>query len=463
MAEFLSRVQFALTAAFHITYPAVTIGLSVFLVGLYAAYWRTGREVYLRAFRFWRRIFAIGFAIGVVAGLVLTFEFGLNWGIFADRAGPVIGPIIGWEVLTAFFLEAGFIGIMLYGDGRVRHGVMLFSCAMVTLGTLFSTTWILVANSWMQTPVGYEIVDGRFQPVNWLHIIFSPSFDYRFTHMLLGALVGAAFFVTGLSVWWVRRNVHLDVARLCLAVGLAAAAVLMPLQIYMGSTNSAKTYGARPGILAAAQGVWYDTTSWPQIIVPNIGAGPGEAPWRSYGIPYLGAYFLNNDPSLTKPISGMVHVPKDERPNVWIVFYAFHLMLWGAMVLFGTTVAATLIRLRGKLWQAHRFHRWLLWLTPLGVVCVICGWVTAEAGRQPWVVYGLLRTKDALSPLSTGQVVTTLSGFVLAYLVLCTLYIRFVVRSVREGPEPAPDPGPGQRSERGTGPEPWPEPKGAGV
>lgn len=434
-AELLSRIQFGLTAAFHVIFPAVTVGLSMLLAVLYGAYWRTGKQVYLDAFHFWRRIFGIGFAIGVVAGIVMTFEFGLNWSNFAYKAGPIIAPIIGWEVLTAFFLEAGFIGILLYGEGRVRHGVMFLSACMVALGTLLSTTWILAANSWMQTPAGFEEVAGQYRPTNWWHVVFNPSFDFRFAHMFFGALTSASLLVAGIGAYWARKGQTSEVARLSLRLGLAAACVLVPVQSYLGSMNATQMFGRNQGLLAAAQGHWdSNSTAWYQILLPNPG---GDPPVVAYGFPKLGAYFLNNDPSMTEPVPGMDEVPEDERPNMYIVFYAFHVMLWGAMLMFGMTIAATVLQWRRRLVESRRFLAILQWMAPLGVAAVIGGWVTAEAGRQPWVIEGQLRTEDALSHLSTDAVALTVTVFVGTYLTLLTLFVRFVRNTVREGPHAA--------------------------
>jgi cytochrome d ubiquinol oxidase subunit I len=240
----LSRWQWALTAAMHITFPAVTVGTSVFLVVCYAMYMRTDDEVWLRMFRFWRRIFGIGFALGVVSGIVLTFEFGLNWGRFAHDVGPIVGVIIAMEVVTAFFLEAGFLGLLVYGEGRIGKRMMLLATCMVSLGTTLSVTWILVANSWMQTPDGYKVVHGQFQPTNWLHVIFNPSFGIRFVHMLVGALIAAAWFIAGVSAWYLVKRRHLPIARRGVSVALGVLALLVPMQVFIGD-NVAGAYVAK--------------------------------------------------------------------------------------------------------------------------------------------------------------------------------------------------------------------------
>jgi hypothetical protein len=269
----LSRWQWALTAAMHITFPALTVGTSIFMVVCYAMYMRTDDEVWLRMFRFWRRIFGIGFALGVVSGIVLTFEFGLNWGRFAHDVGPIVGVIIAMEVVTAFFLEAGFLGLLVYGEGRIGQRMMLFATCMVTLGTTLSVTWILVANSWMQTPDGYKVVDGQFQPVNWLHVIFNPSFGIRFVHMLVGALIAAAWFIAGVSAWYLIKRRHLPVARRGVSVALGVLALLVPVQMFIGDHVAGDyvfKYKAPQGL--AMEGNWNSgNTGENFIVIPNQG------------------------------------------------------------------------------------------------------------------------------------------------------------------------------------------------
>jgi cytochrome bd ubiquinol oxidase subunit I len=233
----LSRWQFAITVMFHMTFPAITVGLSILLCGLYGMHWRTGNPIYLQMFRFWRRIFAVGFAIGVVAGIVITFEMGLNWGIYAAKTGPIIGPIIRMEVVTAFFVEAGFIGILLYGDGRVRRGTMFAATVMVAIGTLLSSSWIIAANSWMQTPAGYVLRGGRFEPTNWMNTIFNPSFIWRWPHMLIAVLISASFFVAGIGAWYLVKGRALTFSRRSVSIGLGVAAILVPVQVFVGDPS----------------------------------------------------------------------------------------------------------------------------------------------------------------------------------------------------------------------------------
>jgi cytochrome bd ubiquinol oxidase subunit I len=279
----LSRWQWALTAAFHITFPAVTVGTSLLLVVCYAMYMRTDDEVWLRMFRLWRRIFGIGFALGVVSGIVLTFEFGLNWGPFAHDVGPIVGVIIAMEVVSAFFLEAGFLGLLVYGDGRIGRRMMLFATCMVALGTTLSVTWILVANSWMQTPSGYKIKNGQFQPVDWLHVIFNPSFGIRFVHMFVAVLIAASWFIAGISAWYFVKRRHLPIARRGLSIALGTLALVVPLQGFLGDTVAGYVAKYKLPELEALEGNWNSTnTGYNVLVIPNQGAaknGRPPEPW----------------------------------------------------------------------------------------------------------------------------------------------------------------------------------------
>jgi cytochrome d ubiquinol oxidase subunit I len=435
----LSRWQWALTAAFHITFPALTVGTSVFLVVCYAMYMRTD-EVWLRMFRFWRRIFGIGFALGVVSGIVLTFEFGLNWGRFAHDVGPIVGVIIAMEVVTAFFLEAGFLGLLVYGEGRIGKRMMLFATCMVTLGTTLSVTWILVANSWMQTPDGYREVKGQFQPVNWLHVIFNPSFGIRFVHMLVGALIAAAWFIAGVSAWYLIKRRHLPVARRGVSVALGVLAILVPVQMFIGDHVAGDyVFKDKPPQAVAMEGNWNSgNTGENFFVIPNQGAAKNE--WQ-VTVPWLGSA-IAKDWSGHFEYPGLKQVPEQLRPAMLPTFYGFRLMWWSSVVMLAVSMIGIALRLRGRLYSARWFHRLVVVMVPSGVVATWAGWVLAETGRQPWLVYGKLLTADAVSPLKPAAVLTTLIGFVLIYLALLGTYVWYVARVVREGPgeEPLAEP-----------------------
>lgn len=432
----LSRWQWALTAAFHITFPAVTVGMSVFLVVCYAMYMRTDDEVWLRMFRFWRRIFGIGFALGVVSGIVLTFEFGLNWGRFARDVGPIVGVIIAMEVVTAFFLEAGFLGLLVYGEGRIGKRMMLFATCMVTLGTTLSVTWILVANSWMQTPDGYKEVNGQFQPTNWLHVIFNPSFGIRFVHMLVGALIAAAWFIAGVSAWYLLKRRHLPIARRGVSVTLGVLALLVPVQMFIGDHVAGDyVFKYKPPQAVAMEGNWNaGNTGENFFVIPHQGAAKNE--WQ-FTVPWLGSA-IAKDWSGHFEYPGLKQVPAPLRPAILPTFYGFRLMWWSAVVMLAVAMIGIALRLRGRLYSARWFHRLVVAMVPSGIVATWAGWVLAETGRQPWLVYGKLLTADAVSPLHPAAVLTTLIAFVLAYLALLGTYVWYVARVVREGPGDGP-------------------------
>ena len=428
----LSRWQFAITVMFHMAFPAITVGLSIFLCVIYGRYWRSGNPVHLQMFRFWRRIFAVGFAIGVVAGVVITFEMGLNWGGYAAKTGPIIGPIIGMEVVTAFAVEAGFIGVLLYGDGRVRQRTMFLATLMVSIGTILSSTWIIAANSWMQTPAGYRIVDGQYQPVDWLKVIFNPSFVWRWWHMLGGVLLSAAFVVAGIGAWYLRKGRAMAFARRSVSIGLGVAAIVIPLQIYLGDAVAGHELPLQPSKLAALEGNWAPgNTGWVLFDIPDQQAARNLA---ELNIPCFGSV-VNHDLSCKTAPPGLSSFPAADRPNVAATFWGFRIMFFASLFMFGAAFWATVLRMRRRLWTARRFHRFLVWLSPVGIVAILGGWVTAEAGRQPWLVYGQLRTSDAVSALAPGEVWFSVIGFSVLYVVMFVAYLAYLVRSVRIGPE----------------------------
>jgi cytochrome bd ubiquinol oxidase subunit I len=446
----LSRWQWALTAAMHITFPAVTVGTSVLLVACYSMYMRTQEAVWLQMFRFWRRIFGIGFAIGVVSGIVLTFEFGLNWGRFAHDVGPIIGVIIAMEVVSAFFLEAGFLGLLVYGEGRIPPRMMLFATCMVALGTTLSVTWILVANSWMQTPAGYTRVHGQFQPVDWLHVIFNPSFGIRFIHMFVAVLIAASWFVGGISAWYFVKQRHLPIARRGLSIALGVLGVIVPLQGFIGDNVASYVAKYKLPELEAFEGNWTSTnTGYNVLDVPNQGAARND--WQ-VTIPWLGSA-IAKDWSGNTPTPGLDLTPKNLRPQMIPTFYGFRAMYFGWLLMLATAMVGVVLRLRGTLYTTRWFHKLLVGLVPLGMIAIWGGWITAETGRQPWIVYGKLPTAAAVSPLHPAEVLTTFVVFVLLYLTLLGTYAWYVARAVRQGPDDDPD---GAESFRATAPVPLP-------
>jgi cytochrome d ubiquinol oxidase subunit I len=428
----LSRWQFAITVLFHMTFPAITVGLSIFLCVLYGVHWRTGSPVYLQMFRFWRRIFAVGFAIGVVAGIVITFEMGLNWGIYAAQTGPIVAPIIGMEVVTAFAVEAGFIGILLYGDGRVGRGTMFAATVMVAIGTILSSTWIIAANSWMQTPAGFAVRHGRFEPTNWIDVIFNRSFAWRYPHMLVAVLISASFFVAGIGAYYLVKGRSLPFARRSVSIALGVAAILLPLQVFLGDSVANAEFPYQPAKGQAVEGNWASgNTGWVIFAIPDQQAQRNIA---EVSIPCLGSAFYR-DLGCKTATPGLDLTPQADRPLMAPVFWGFRAMYFGALLMFGTAFYATILRFRRKLWTSRRFHRFLQWTTPVGIIAILGGWVTAESGRQPWVVFGQLRTSDSVSQLASGEILFSVLGFSLLYLAMLVGYIAYIVRAMRIGPE----------------------------
>ena len=433
----LSRWQFATTAAFHMTFPALSVGLAIFLVICYGAYYRTGNPLYLQMFRFWRKIFAIGFALGVVSGIALTFELGLNWGNYARAVGPILGPLICMEALTGFFLEAGFLGILLYGEGRVSRRVTMVSTSMIALGALLSTSWILSANSWMQTPAGYREVNGQFQPVNWFDVIFNPAFDWRFPHMVLAVLVSSAWFIAAIGAYYLLRRRALAFARKTLSISLAAAAVLLPLQLNVGdnmATYMTEVY--QPDKLLAAEGNFNNgNTGW------NVFTIPDQAQQRNYiqiSLPNAESVFDFHNFSGDESVPGLKTIPQSLQPTVAPVFWGFRIMIYGAWAMFSVAFIGVIMRLRRRLYTERWFLRLVLWMLPAGVFATIAGWVVSESGRQPWLVYGKLLVNNSVSSLSTGELIASLAAFWIVYLGLITAWVRQVVREVRRGPDALP-------------------------
>jgi cytochrome d ubiquinol oxidase subunit I len=429
-----SRWQFAFTAAFHMSFPAITVGLSVFLCINYAMYLRTRDPVYLQIYRFWKKIFAVGFALGVVAGIVLTFEFGLNWGTYAHDVGPIIGVIIGMEVVTAFFLEAGFIGIMLYGEGRVSEKVTMFANIMVALGTLLSTTWILAANSWMQTPSGFVRVHGQFQPKDWWSVIFNPAFPHRFFHMLAAVLIASTWLIAGISAFYLARGRYRPFSRRSLSIAMGLLAILLPWQLFIGDNVAATMFKYQPFKMITVEGNYNSQNSGYNLFeIPDPLAGKDTF---QITIPNMDSIIGPHVLSGQAKTPGINIIPKNLRPNVYLLFWGFRAMFYSALIMFSTAMVGLYLRLRKKLYTSRRFLRWVCWTTPVGVVAIIGGWITAEAGRQPWVVYGQLLTGNAVSHLSAGEVIFSFVFFVGMYLLLLGAWIAYIVRQVRRGPEP---------------------------
>ncbi|WP_341992362.1 cytochrome ubiquinol oxidase subunit I [Azorhizobium sp. AG788] len=435
-ALLLSRIQFAFTIGFHILWPTFSIGIACYVACLSGLWWRTQRTVYRDLMRFWSRIFAMGFGMGVITGVVLSYEIGTNWAGYSRAVSNVIGPLFMYEVLTAFFLEAGFIGIMLFGEGRVSRGVHFFACCMVALGTLFSATWIIATNSWMQTPAG-AVADaqGIFHVTDWWQVIFTPSFPYRLMHMVCASFLTGAFVVAGVSAFHLWQRRHLRTARTAFSMAMWAALVLAPAQIMIGDMHGRNTLEYQPTKLAAMEGLWDTGKGVPAVLFawPDM----DEARNRfAVEVPHLASLYLTH--SWDGEVQGLKAVPASDRPYVPIVFFAFRIMAGIGIALLATAITGLVLRLRGRLYETRWFQTVAMAVTPLGFVAVIAGWTVTEAGRQPFVVYGLMRTADAVAPVSAGAVSATLIAFFLIYNVLLLTFFWFGARTVLKGPEGEP-------------------------
>jgi cytochrome d ubiquinol oxidase subunit I len=433
----LARLQFAFTISFHIIFPTISIGLALFLVVVEAMALRTGDQVYRQIYRFWLNIFAMSFAIGVVTGVVMSFEFGLTFAKFAQLAGPIIGPLIGYEALTAFFLEAGFLGIMLFGENRVGPKLHFLATCMVALGTTISTAWIMAANSWMQTPDGVAWENGRLIVTNWWRVIANPSWPVRLPHMLLAAYLTAAFLVSGVSAWYLLRGREIAFARRTLSLGMGAACMLIAAQVFVGDHVGGVLAKYQPAKLQAAEGWWDVTTPSPTpylwVIVPDQA---GQRNRFQMGTPYFGSIWLTR--SLHGTIGGLRNTPVAQQPRMVLVFYSFKLMLALGMTMFTLAVISLWLRWHGRLYSARWFLRTLVVMTPSGVVATLGGWYTAEIGRQPYVITGLMRTADAVSPAPAGTLLGALIAFAVVYAVFFAAFLIFTLRIIRRGPAGLP-------------------------
>ncbi|ERO65332.1 MULTISPECIES: cytochrome ubiquinol oxidase subunit I [Pseudomonas] len=431
----LARIQFAFTVSFHIIFPAITIGLASFLAVLEGLWLKTHNNTYKDLYHFWSKIFAVNFGMGVVSGLVMAYEFGTNWSRFSDFAGSITGPLLTYEVLTAFFLEAGFLGVMLFGWNRVGRGLHFFSTVMVAIGTLISTFWILASNSWMQTPQGFSIVDGRIMPMDWLAIVFNPSFPFRLAHMAIAAFVSTAFFVGASGAWHLLRGNDTPQVRKMLSMALWMALIVAPIQAVVGDAHGLNTLEHQPAKIAAIEGHWENHGDEPSPLVlfglPNMDS---EKTDYALEVPYLGSLILTH--SLDKQIPALKSFPKEDRPNSAIVFFSFRIMAGLGMLMILTGVLGLLLRRSGALYRNRWFLRLVLLMGPTGLIAMLAGWITTEVGRQPWVVYGLLRTSDAASNHSVMQLSVSLALFVLIYFSVFAVGIGYMMKLVRKGPQP---------------------------
>jgi cytochrome d ubiquinol oxidase subunit I len=427
----LARLQFAFTIIFHIIFPSFTIGLSAYIATLGVLWIRTGKERFQLLMRFWTKIFAVSFAMGVVSGIVLSYQFGTNWSRFSVATGNVLGPLLGYEVLTAFFLEATFLGVLLFGFKRVPPWLYVLSAAVVAVGTAISAFWILAANSWMQTPAGHEMKEGVAFPLDWLAIVFNPSFPYRFAHMLNAAYLTTAFVVLAVGARYVLGGKYAEEGRIMLRMAIGMAAILAPLQLIIGDQHGLNTLHHQPIKVAAMEAHWdgskpadFHIFAWPD---EKAGVNHFEL-----SIPKGASLILTHKMNGLFP--GLLSVPESERPPVKTVFFAFRIMLGIGFFMIGAALFGAFLWWRGSLFDNRWYLRVMAQCWWMGFVAVIAGWVVTESGRQPWIVHHILRTADATSPVLGATIAGTLALFVIAYGIVFSFGIYYINRLIALGP-----------------------------
>jgi cytochrome d ubiquinol oxidase subunit I len=443
-ALLLARFQFAFTISFHFIFPSFSIGLASYLAVLEGLWLWTGREVYLNLFKYWLKIFALAFAMGVVSGIVMSYQFGTNWAVFSDKAGPIVGPLMAYEVMTAFFLEAGFLGIMLFGMGRVGRKLHFAATLAVAIGTFISAFWILSANSWMQTPVGYSVNEaGQFVPEDWWTIVFNPSFPYRLVHTVLAAYLTTALVVGGVGAWHLLRERTNKGARVMFSMAMGMVAVVAPLQIFAGDMHGLNTLEHQPAKVMAMEGHFESHSEGAPLIL--FGIPDQEAGTLRYAIeiPKVGSLILKHD--LNAPVDGLDTFDRANWPYVPVVFWSFRIMVGLGFLILGLGGLSLWARFRGRLYEWRPLHWLALAMGPAGFVAVIAGWVTTEVGRQPFTVYGLLRTAASASPLEAPAVAASLLTFIIVYFIVFGAGTGYILKLMSKAPHPGetgPEAGP---------------------
>lgn len=428
----LSRLQFGWVIAWHILLPAFTVGIASYIALMEGLYFFTGKEIYFRISSFWIRIFSIAFGMGVVTGVVMPFQFGTNWSRFSDITANIVSPLLAYEGLTAFTLEAGFLGVLLFGRKLVPQWAHFCSALLVAFGTLLSSFWILSTNSWMQTPAGYRMVDGRFVPVDWLAIIFNPSFPYRLAHTVDAFYVTTGFVVLAIGAWLIRKKTFASEGKVMLTTTLTLLAVLVPLQILLGDMHGLNTLEHQPAKLAAIEAHWNREAHAPLTLfaIPDQKAETNRA---AIDVPLLGSLILTHDVNGVVP--GLKDFPPKDRAPVAVPFFAFRIMVGLGLLMLALVALGWALRFGGKLFSSDWFLKILIWSGPIGFLAVLAGWTTTEVGRQPWTVYGLLRTGDSVTPSLTGSdVLISLAGYAVVYLIVYPVGVWFMARAIQRGP-----------------------------
>lgn len=434
-AVLLARIQFAFTVAFHIIFPAFTIGLASFLAVVEAQWMRTKKDVYAEIYTFWVKIFAVTFGMGVVSGVVLSYQFGTNWSVFADKTSNVIGPLLGYEVLTAFFLEASFLGIMLFGWGRVSARMHFTSTIIVAIGTFISAFWILAANSWMQTPQGFRIDElGILHPTSYFEIIFNPSFPYRLAHMLTAAYLTTAFVVGGVGAYYLWKKIYTPHARIMLGMAMLMAVFVAPLQVVIGDMHGLNTLEHQPAKVAAMEGIW-ETEKGAGLKLFGWPDQEAEETKYSIEIPKLASLILTHE--WEGEIKGLKEWPKEDRPPVAIVFWSFRVMVAIGTLMVLTGLLGAYLFLRKRLFDTTWFQFWCMGMMPSGFIAVLAGWFVTEVGRQPYTVYGVLRTTESISPVLAAQVAFSLLAFIIVYITVFGAATYYILQLIGKGPAAA--------------------------
>ncbi|NHB94254.1 cytochrome ubiquinol oxidase subunit I [Photorhabdus cinerea] len=430
----LARIQFAFTVSFHIIFPAITIGLASFLAVLEGLWLKTRNTDYKVLYHFWSKIFAVNFGMGVVSGLVMAYQFGTNWSFFSDFAGSITGPLLTYEVLTAFFLEAGFLGVMLFGWNRVGEKLHFFATCMVALGTLISTFWILASNSWMQTPQGHEIINNQVVPVDWLAVIFNPSFPYHLAHMCTAAFLASAFFIAASAAWHLLKGNDSTAMKKMLSMSMWMILIIAPLQALIGDAHGLNTLKHQPAKIAAMEGHWENL---PGEATPLILFGfpdmEREETRYAVEIPYLASLILTH--SIDKQVPALKEFPPEDRPNALMVFWSFRVMVGLGMLMIIAGCWGLWLRYKKRLYQSKAFLRFMFLMAPSGLIAILAGWFTTEIGRQPWVVYGLLRTKDAVSAHGEMHMSISLLLFIVVYSSVFGVGYAYMMKLIRKGPQ----------------------------
>jgi len=430
-AELLSRIQFAFVVSFHAIFPVFSIGIASFVALLEGLFYKTRNPIYARLSEFWTKIFAIAFGMGVVSGIVMSFQFGTNWSNFAYATANFLGPVLSYEVITAFFLEAAFLGVLLFGRDRVPPGIHLLAACMVALGTFISSFWILAANSWMHTPAGVEVVEGVFHVVDWSAAIFNPSFPYRFAHMGIASFLTGAFVVAGVSSWFMIRGRDTFAHRKALSMCLWLILFLAPAQVVMGDFHGLNTLEHQPAKVAAMEGNW-ETSSNVPLLLFAIPDQENQTNHFEIGIPNLASIILKHDPEGIVP--GLDVVSVDEQPPVAAVFWSFRVMVGFGMLMVLAGLLGLLSRCIGWLYTPNPFHYFMTAMIPAPFIAVVAGWFVTEMGRSPWLVYGMMTHTEGLTPsLTGGLALTSLIGFAAVYAVVYLSGLVYILKTVNKG------------------------------